>query len=309
VAVLIAEEPYNQDDIVLTVDVGTNAEIVLGNREWMFSASSPTGPAFEGAQITYGMRAAPGAIERVRIDRLTRLAHFRIIGEERWSDTWQIGPQYALEEQPKHLAAGICGSGIIEAVAEMYLAGILQADGRFDPNIESNRVQWRGRRGAYVLATAVETTTGEPILVTQDDVRNIQLAKAALYAGAKLLMRRAAITAVDRIVLAGAFGSYIDPKYAMILGLIPDCELDKVYAVGNAAGDGARIALLNRHKRLEAQRIARWVTYIETAVDPNFQDEFVGAIHLPHKTDAFPHLDGLLPGTAEIVVESRPRRR
>jgi uncharacterized 2Fe-2S/4Fe-4S cluster protein (DUF4445 family) len=245
----------------------------------------------------------------VRIDPATKRASFRVIGEERWSDQWQIGPEYPLEAQPKHLAAGICGSGIIEAVAEMFLAGILQPDGRFDPNLNSERVQWRGRRGAFVLATAVETTTGEPILVTQDDVRNIQLAKAALYAGAKLLMRQAGISAVDRIVLAGAFGSYIDPKYAMVLGLIPDCQLDKVYAVGNAAGDGARIALLNRHKRQEAQRIARWVRYIETAVDPNFQDEFVGAIHIPHKTDAFPHLEGLLPETAEVGQESRPRRR
>ncbi len=309
VAVLIAEEPYNQNDLVLTVDVGTNAEIVLGNRAWMYSASSPTGPAFEGAQITYGMRAAPGAIERVRIDPTTKQAHFRVIGEERWSNEWQIGSDYPLEEQPNHLAAGICGSGIIEAVAEMYLAGILQPDGRFDPNTNHKRIQWRGRKGAYILATAEQTTTGEPILVTQDDVRNIQLAKAALYAGAKLLMNRAGVTAVDRIVLAGAFGSYIDPKYAMILGLIPDCALDKVHAVGNAAGDGARIALLNRHKRQEAQQIARWVTYIETAVDPQFQDEFVGAIHLPHASDAFPHLEGILPEVVAVVEEKRKRKR
>jgi uncharacterized 2Fe-2S/4Fe-4S cluster protein (DUF4445 family) len=214
-----------------------------------------------------------------------------------------------LEEQPKHLAAGICGSGIIEAVAEMYVAGILLPDGRFDPNCVNDRIQWRGRKGAYVLAEAGETTTAEPILVTQDDVRNIQLAKAALYAGAKLLMNRAGVTAVDRIVLAGAFGSYIDPKYAMILGLIPDCALDNVYAVGNAAGDGARIALLNRDKRQEAQQIARWVTYIETAVDPQFQDEFVGAIHFPHATDAFPHLVGMLPEVQKMAVESRTSRR
>jgi uncharacterized 2Fe-2S/4Fe-4S cluster protein (DUF4445 family) len=309
VAVLIAEEPYNQDDIVLTVDVGTNAEIVLGNRQRMYSASSPTGPAFEGAQISYGMRAAPGAIERVRIDPETKAARFRVIGEERWSDDWQIGPGYPPEEQPKHLAAGICGSGIIEVVAEMYLAGILQPDGRFDPNLTHDRIQYKGRRGAYVLATAEQTTTGEPILVTQDDVRNIQLAKAALYAGAKLLMNRAGITAVDRIVLAGAFGSFIDPKYAIILGLIPDCALDNVHAVGNAAGDGARIALLNRHKRQEAQRIARWVTYVETAVDPRFQDEFVGAIHLPHAKYAFPHMEGLLPEIVEVETENRTTRR
>ncbi len=295
VAVLIAEEPHHQDEIVLTVDVGTNAEIVLGNRAWLYSASSPTGPAFEGAQITFGMRAAPGAIERVRIDSATGMARFRVIGEERWSDEWQRTG----EEQSAHLAAGICGSGIIEVVAELFLAGILLPDGRFNPDAATERLLWQGRKGSYILATGEQTTTGEPILVTQDDVRNIQLAKAALYAGAKLLMNRAKVSQVDRVVLAGAFGSYIDPKYAMILGLIPDCALEQVHAVGNAAGDGARIALLNRQKRLEAQELAHWVRYIETAVDPDFQAEFVGAIHLPHATDLFPHLAGLLPEKRE----------
>ena len=313
VAVLIAEEPYKQtDEIVLTVDVGTNAEIVLGNAAWMFSASSPTGPAFEGAQITYGMRAAPGAIERVRIDPLTKEARFRVIGADKWSDEWEIGADVPTEEQPRHLAAGICGSGIIEVVAEMFRAGILQPDGRFDPNVVHERVQWDGRKGNYILATGEQTTTGEPITVTQDDVRNIQLAKAALYAGAKLLMNRANVQKVDRIILAGAFGSYIDPKYAMILGLIPDCDLAKVTAVGNAAGDGARIALLNRQKRLEAQHIAQWVRYVETAVDPDFQNEFVGAIHIPHATDEFPHLNGELPERQAQLSDtgrSRERRR
>lgn len=318
VAALIAEEPYRQDEVTLLVDVGTNAEIVLGNREWMFSASSPTGPAFEGAQITFGMRAAPGAIERVRIDRLTKEARFRVIGEESWCDDWELGNNVPTERQPQHLAVGICGSGIIEAVAEMFLAGVLLADGRFNPNCLSERMRWDGRRGSYILATGNQTTNGEPILVTQDDVRNIQLAKAALYAGAKLLMNRAHITSVDRIVLAGAFGSFIDPKYAMVLGLIPDCDLERVTAVGNAAGDGARIALLNREKRQEAQQIARWVRYVETAVDPNFQDEFVGAIHLPHATDSFPHLRNVLPSTTAVSVNGNgvhahelaaPRRR
>lgn len=295
VAVLIAEAPHHQDEIVLTVDVGTNAEIVLGNREQLYSASSPTGPAFEGAQITFGMRAAPGAIERVRIDPSTGIARFRVIGEERWSDEWQQAGQ----SQSAHLAAGICGSGIIEVVAELFLAGILLPDGRFNPDATTDRVVWQGRKGSYVLATGEQTTTGEPIFVTQDDVRNIQLAKAALYAGAKLLMKRATMPVVDRVVLAGAFGSYIDPKYAMILGLVPDCDLEKVYAVGNAAGDGARIVLLNRHKRQEAQALARWVKYIETAVDPDFQTEFVGAIHIPHAADSFPHLTGLLPQKRE----------
>ena len=314
VAVLIAEEPYKQQaEIVLTVDVGTNAEIVLGNKDWMFSASSPTGPAFEGAQITYGMRAAPGAIERVRIDPLTKKARFRVIGEEVWSDAWQMGAAVPLEAQPKHLAAGICGSGIIEVVVEMFRAGILLADGRFDANLTHKRVLWEGRKGSYILATGEQTTTGEPIIVTQDDVRNIQLAKAALYAGAKLLMNRANIQRVDRIILAGAFGSYIDPKYAMILGLIPDCDLKKVTAAGNAAGDGARIALLNKNKRVEAEEISEWVRYVETAVDPDFQNEFVAALHLPHATDEFPHLDGMLP-LREVQLsangrQSRSRRR
>ena len=294
VAVLLAEEPYRQESVTLIVDVGTNAEILLGNQERLYSASSPTGPAFEGAQISFGMRAAPGAIERVRIDPVTWRAQFRVIGDERWSDTWQIGSEVPAEAQPHHLAAGICGSGIIEVVVEMYLAGIILADGRFNPDRPHERVVWQGRRGAYVLATAEQTTHGQPILVTQEDVRNVQLAKAALYAGTKLLMNRAAIERVEQITLAGAFGSYIDPKYAMILGLIPDCPLDRVAAVGNAAGDGARIALLNRHKREEAAEMARQVTYIETAIDPEFQNEFVGAIHLPHATDMFPHLERML---------------
>ncbi len=300
VGVLIAEEPHRQDEMVLLVDVGTNAELVLGNRERLFSASSPTGPAFEGAQIAYGMRAAPGAIERVRIDPESLESRFKVIGENRWSQDWPAGAGVAEIDRPAYLATGICGSGIIEAIAEMFLVGILQPDGRFKPALDSPRISWEERRGRYLLAAGDQTSTGEPIYVTQDDVRAIQLAKAALYTGAKLLMRRADIHQIDRIVLAGAFGSYIDTRYAMILGLIPDCDLDRVYAVGNAAGDGARIALVNKEKRIEAQTLAEWVTYIETAVDPNFQDEFVGAIAIPHATDSFPHLAGLLPENPEI---------
>lgn len=311
VAALIAEEPYNREEMVLLVDVGTNAEIVLGNRDKMMSASSPTGPAFEGAQITHGMRAAPGAIERVRIDQKTRAANFRVIGEDRWSDEWRLGNEVPPEEQPRTLASGICGSGIIEVIAEMFLAGILLPDGRFNPNLSDERVRWNGRKGEYILATGQQTANGQPIIVTQDDVRAIQLAKAALYAGAKLLMNRMGVDKVDKIVMAGAFGSYIDPKYAMILGLIPDCQLDNVMAVGNAAGDGARIALLNKNKREEAQRIAEWVTYVETAVDPEFQDAFVGAIHIPHASDRFPHLNGTLPKSLPQLEpkSTRPARR
>ncbi|MFQ5341506.1 MAG: ASKHA domain-containing protein, partial [Anaerolineae bacterium] len=235
VGVLLAEAPHRQDEMMLIIDIGTNGEILLGNRHRVLSASSPTGPAFEGAQITHGMRAAPGAIERVRVDPETKEPRFKIIGDERWSDEWDDNVEI------HQLAAGICGSGIIEAVAELYLAGIVRPDGRFDPDGDGPRIQRNARIGSYVLATADQTSTGKPILVTQGDVRAVQLAKAALYAGARLLMHRAGVTQVDKIVLAGAFGSYIDPKLAMVLGLIPDCDLEKVYAVGNAAGDGARI--------------------------------------------------------------------
>lgn len=311
VGVLIAEEPYLKQGIILTIDVGTNAEIVLNSPSWMYSASSPTGPAFEGGQISSGMRAAPGAIERVRIDPDTKLPRFKVIGDERWSDTWQMGTSVSLDDQPRHLAAGICGSGIIEVVAELFLAGVLTPEGRFNPELACDRLVWdeNHRKAAYILATAEQTSSGAPVLITQDDVRNIQLAKAALYAGAKLLMRRANVQNVDEIIMAGAFGSYIDPKHAMVLGLIPDCKLENVHAVGNAAGDGARIALLNRFKRRQAEEIANRVKYIETAVDPNFQEEFVRALHLPHMVDSFPHLEGILPEVTEAAPRPRERRR
>ena len=308
VGVLLAEEPYNQDEIVLLVDVGTNAEIVLGTREWMYSASSPTGPAFEGAQIYHGMRAAPGAVERVRIDPITQKPRFSVIGEPRWSDEWDVSAEASLEDQPSTLAAGICGSGIIEAIAELYLAGVLLKDGRFNADCTSPRLHLDGIRSTYTLATAEQTTFGKPLLITQQDVRNIQLAKAALYAGAKMLMNRAHVTQVDKVILAGAFGSYIDTKHAMVLGLIPNCELTHVYAVGNAAGDGARIALLNKQKRLEAQEIVEWVTYVETAVDPEFQEEFANAIHIPHASDSFAHIADLLP-QQPALSEKNSRRR
>jgi uncharacterized 2Fe-2S/4Fe-4S cluster protein (DUF4445 family) len=303
VAVLLAEEPFRQDDVMLIVDVGTNAEIALWNGRQLYSASSPTGPAFEGAQISQGMRAAPGAIERVRIDRETKDVRYKIIGEERWSDEWT-------SENPPALApTGICGSGIIEAVAEMYLAGIIMPDGRFNPTLTHPRLSWEGAKGTFELATAEETPTGRPVSVTQSDVRAIQLAKAALYAGSKLLMREADVEKLDRIVLAGAFGSYIDPFHAMVLGLIPDAPLDKVTAVGNAAGDGARIALLNCERRDEAQWIARSSQYVETAANMYFQEVFVSAIHIPHQSDQFPHISEMLP--EPIIIQSAPggRRR
>jgi uncharacterized 2Fe-2S/4Fe-4S cluster protein (DUF4445 family) len=289
VGVLLAELPALDELNTLIVDVGTNAEILLGNKYRMLSASSPTGPAFEGAQISHGQRAAPGAIERVRIDKATGRARYKVIGDERWSDS--------LGEDESLRATGICGSGIIEVVAELFTAGLIDAGGLFyaDAAERSSQVRYVGRTAELVLAPADQTATGKEIVVTQNDIRQIQLGKGALYAGVRLLMDRMSIDRVDRIKLAGAFGSYIDPLHAMIIGLIPDADVNDVAAVGNAAGDGARIALLNAEQRLAASRAARAIEYVETAVEADFNDHFVAAMGLPHARDAFPHLAGIIP--------------
>ena len=291
--VILSEAPYLRDEVNLVVDVGTNAEIVLGNRERMLAASSPTGPAFEGAQISCGQRAAPGAVERVRIDPATLEPRLRVIGDDAWSD------------EPGFDAAavtGICGSGIIEVVAEMYLAGILDEDGviRAEGAGRSDRIVADGRTFAYVLHRGdIE------LRVTQNDVRAIQLAKAALYAGVRLLMDRLGVDRVDRIRLAGAFGSHIDVKYAMVLGLVPDCALEHVTSAGNAAGTGARIALLDRSARSEIERTVRRIEKIETAVEPRFQAHFVEAMAIPHKIAAYPELSKAVELPARTPVRER----
>lgn len=304
-AVQLAESPHEQDEIMLIVDVGTNAEIVLGNRERVLVASSPTGPAFEGAQITHGQRAAPGAIERVRIDPQTLEPRIRIIGYDEWIDP---AGEEKLPEGVK--TTGICGSGIIEAVAEMYLSGIINAGGLFEESAgeRSPRVQYQGRTGEYTLVDASLSATGSPIVITQSDVRAIQLAKAALYAGTKLLMAHLDIDHVDRVLLAGAFGSFISPVHAMILGLIPDCDLEKVTAVGNAAGDGARFALLNRGLRVKAEELREWIEHISTPMEASFQDEFVAALNIPHAQDPFPTLKDILPQPTEQKGRRHPNR-
>lgn len=280
--VILSERPDLAEEYVLLVDVGTNAEIVLGNRNQLLAASSPTGPAFEGAQITAGQRAAPGAIERVRIDPETLEPRFRVIGCEVWSDH----PDFA-EKSARVGVSGVCGSGIIEVVAEMFLAGIIDQDGVIGlvEGKDNSRVVLDGRTYAYLLHD------GDQLLrITQNDIRAIQLAKAALHAGIRLLIDYMGISKVDRIGFAGAFGSHIDVKYAMVLGLIPDCKLDNVGSVGNAAGTGARIALLNFPSRLEIAEILPKVEKIETALEPKFQTYFIEAMAIPHKTDPYQEL-------------------
>lgn len=299
---VLSEGPHLRDEITLLVDVGTNAELVLGNRTRLLACSSPTGPAFEGAQISCGQRAAPGAIERLRIDPATLEPRFQVIGASAWSDDPAFAGQTA-----RTGVTGICGSGIIEAIAEMFLAGILTRDGVIDGALaaRSPRIVPDGRTFAYVIRDA------EPRLaITQTDVRAIQLAKAALHAGARLLLDRYGVAAPDRITLAGAFGSHIDVTYAMILGLIPDCDLDRVSAAGNAAGTGARIALLNAAARGEIESLVRRIEKVETAIEPEFQRHFVAAMAIPHAEDPFVRLRArvALPSPGEGAASGRGRR-
>jgi uncharacterized 2Fe-2S/4Fe-4S cluster protein (DUF4445 family) len=305
--VILAERPDLSDDMTLLVDVGTNAEIVLGNRRKLVACSSPTGPAFEGAQISCGQRAAPGAIERVRIDRATFEPRFKVIGSDLWSD--EPGFAAAIEATG---VTGVCGSGIIEVVAELYLSGVLTQDGLFDGSLatRSARVVPQGRTFAYVLHEDAQRT----LAITQNDVRAIQLAKAALMAGIRLLMERLGVPSVDRIRLAGAFGAHIDVLYATVLGMIPDCDLAKVASAGNAAGTGARIALLDSRSRATIERLVSEVEKVETAIEPRFQHHFVEAMAIPHKTAEYPNLrrvvDLPVPKTVsrETTAGGRTRR-
>ncbi|KAB2886024.1 MAG: DUF4445 domain-containing protein [Albidovulum sp.] len=289
-AVALSEEPNKSDDMVLIVDVGTNAELLLGNKDRVLACSSPTGPAFEGAQISSGQRAAPGAIERVEIAPLTREPRFRVIGCDLWSDD----PGFAAATAQTGIT-GICGSGIIEVVAEMRMTGIVDASGLIGSAEQTGTLRCvpQGRTHAYVLHDG--TAAGGPlIMVTQGDIRAIQLAKSALYAGARLLMDELGIDRVDRVVLAGAFGAHISPKHAMVLGMIPDCPLDKVASAGNAAGTGARIALCNISSRAAIEDEVKRIHKVETAIEPRFQEHFVAANAIPHASDPFPELAAIV---------------
>ncbi len=294
-AVALSEEPGKSEDLVLIVDVGTNAEILLGNTSRVLACSSPTGPAFEGAQISSGQRAAPGAIERIEIDPVTKEPRFCVIGSEKWSDEDGFDQEIATTG-----ITGICGSGIIEAVAEMRMAGLLDESGLIGSADQTGTTRCvpEGRTHSYLIHDA-SAEGGPRITVTQGDIRAIQLAKSALYAGARLLMDEMEVDKVDRVVLAGAFGAHISTKHALVLGMIPDAPLEKVSSAGNAAGTGARIALCNIAARSEIERVVREITKVETAIEPKFQEHFVAANTIPHKTDPFPEL-------AQIVTLPTP---
>jgi len=287
VGVLIAEEPYKHYQNQLIIDIGTNGELVLGNMHKLISSSCATGPALEGAQLSYGMRAAPGAIERIKIDPDTHEVDYKVIGRDAWRKF----------SEPKEMKAkGICGSGILDVLAELYAAGIITKSGVFSKEQKSNRFRRNPdtNQPEFVLAWAEETSIDKDVVITQKDIRQIQLAKGALHAGCKLMMRRMGLEKVDMVKIAGAFGTHVDRTKALIMGLFPDCEIDKIQGVGNAAGDGCRAALLNRRKRIEANWCSRNVEYIELTVEKDFQQQFMEAMQLPHMTDPFPHLEGIV---------------
>lgn len=299
VGVLIAEEPYKYEEIQLIIDIGTNGELVLGNRHKMISSSCATGPALEGAQIAFGMRAAPGAIERIVIDPETQEVDYKVIGRDAWR-------KYS---EPKEMKAkGICGSGILDLLAELYRAAVVTKSGVFNKKLLKNHPRFRTnpdtKQPEFVLAWAEESSIEKDIVVTQKDIRQIQLAKGALYAGCKLMVKRMGIEKVDRVKIAGAFGTHVDREKALVMGLFPDCEITKIESVGNAAGDGCRAALLNIKKRNEANWCSRNVEYIELTVEPTFEQDFMEAMQLPHMTDPFPHLEDVVP---DYILNQGPK--
>jgi uncharacterized 2Fe-2S/4Fe-4S cluster protein (DUF4445 family) len=285
VGCLVADKPHKRKEMTLLIDIGTNGELVLGNRDKLISCSCATGPALEGAQIEFGMRAAKGAIERVKIDPVTFDATYQVIGNTRWSDG-----------ETNMLAKGICGSAIIDVIAEMFRVGILKKNGQINHDLPTKRVRKSEKNlSEYVLAWKHETAIDADIVVNQKDVRAIQLAKGALYSGCQIMLRKLGIKTFDRLAVAGAFGSHIDKVAAMVIGMFPDCDLKKIEYIGNAAGDGARIALLSTDERKWANQIARKVEYVELALEEDFNDRFSEAMQFPHMFDEFPHLKGILP--------------
>lgn len=273
VAVILATDLLNRDEISLELDVGTNTEISLGNRELLMTVSTPSGPAFEGMSIKYGMRAAEGAIERVSIDPSSLEPEYMVIGDTK--------------------PVGICGSGLIDVLAEMLKAGIIDWTGTF--NRELSKDSKRVRRGPdgweYVLVNKAESGVGEDIVITQKDIRELQKAKAAVRSGTEVLMARMGIKEeeIENFFVAGAFGNYIDPENARIIGLYPELPIDKYKFVGNAAGTGAKLVLISREMREKAEEIPKRVKYLELAADPDFQRAFLDSMYLPFRDlDRYP---------------------
>jgi uncharacterized 2Fe-2S/4Fe-4S cluster protein (DUF4445 family) len=268
---VLVSQMHKQETLSLFIDVGTNGEIVLGNREWLVTAACSAGPAFEGSGIKFGMRAMEGAIEEVEIDPDSYEVNYQVIGDAK--------------------PIGICGSGMIDALAEMYLSGVIDQKGKIREEVRSKRIR-RGESGLeYVLAWRVESAINKEIVLTEVDLDNLIRAKAAIYAGFGTLLSHMGLTFadVDRIFIAGGFGRYIDVERAVTIGLLPDLPVEKFQFLGNTSIMGAYYALMCDKLRHEAEEIARRMTYVELSVSRSFMDEYMSALFLPHTNlDAFP---------------------
>jgi uncharacterized 2Fe-2S/4Fe-4S cluster protein (DUF4445 family) len=277
VADILATDVHKTSDLSMVIDIGTNTEIILGNKKGLLACSCASGPAFEGAHIKFGMRAATGAIEHVWID----------------PDSFDVGFKTIGDIKPR----GICGSGIVDVIAEMLKARLIDQSGRFNKNLKTMRLRKSNGTNEFVISWRYETSINEDIVVTQSDIREIQLAKAAIYTGAYLLMSRMKINPEDiqKVYLAGAFGNYIDALNARIIGMYPDILLEKVHFVGNTAGSGARMTLVSHLERIETANIVRKVKYVELGAEHSFQNEFLMSTFLPHKEDnRFPYVKEIL---------------
>ncbi len=272
VSVLLVSGHYKEPETTVCIDIGTNGEISVGNDEEMLVTSAPAGPALEGAELRYGVRAQAGAIETLVIDPET------------------LEPTYeTIEDEPPN---GITGSGVIDALAQLFMVGIVDQRGKFrDAVLDHERVRENDEELEYVVAYAEEAALAEDIVLTQNDIRSIQMAKAAIQAGTRVLMSELDIENPDRVLMAGAFGNYIDKESAMTIGMYPDIDPDDVVSLGNAAGVGAKLALLDSDRRAEAERIVDEVEYFEIAGTDVFQDNFMQSMYLPHEDfDLYPHV-------------------
>jgi uncharacterized 2Fe-2S/4Fe-4S cluster protein (DUF4445 family) len=284
VADILASGMAEQDEISLLIDIGTNFEVVLGNKDWMFSCAGAAGPALEGGEVLFGMRANPGAIEQISLDLVDLTPAYRTINHQK----------------PK----GICGSGLIDLLAELLRACIIDRTGRINTDIPDPRIRVGAHFPEFVVAWKDETDIGKDIVITENDIKNLIMSKASILAACSTLMNQAGITRheIAHIYFSGAFGNYINKENAVIIGLIPEVPQERIENIGNGAIEGANIALVNRRKRKLLDEIAKKIAYIELNDEPSFMDEYTSSTFLPH-TDL-----STFPLVEQILNECRIRR-
>jgi uncharacterized 2Fe-2S/4Fe-4S cluster protein (DUF4445 family) len=276
---VLASEMYSTDKLTMFIDVGTNGEIVLGNRDWLLTCACSAGPAFEGSGVRHGMRASAGAVEEIWIDHRTYEPTYLTIGS-----------------LP---ARGICGSGMIGLLAEMFVTGILDKAGKIQRDLPTPRVRVGDHGGEYVVVWANQSGIGTDIVINEVDIENLLRTKGAIYAGFSVLVQSVGLQLADveQVFIAGAFGQYINVEKAIQIGLLPDMPWDRFSYLGNTSVLGAFYSLMSRHMRREAVEVASKMTYLELSADNTFYDQFMSALFLPH-TDitAFPSVMKAIEG-------------